>query len=80
MYAPDETGKGIPPTAFIDLGWHTVKSIDKMRLRAGLVEPDWSSLRYLGMDVLALIKDIATPPWWSIRSTVKCCGSGPGAH
>jgi transposase len=41
---------------FYDLGWHTVKSIDKMRLRARLVEPDWSSIRYLAMDEFALHK------------------------
>ncbi|SAK95668.1 transposase [Caballeronia glebae] len=41
---------------FYDLGWHTVKSIDKMRLRARLVEPDWSALRYLAMDEFALHK------------------------
>lgn len=30
--------------AFFDLGWHTVKSIDKMRLQASVVEPDWSAI------------------------------------
>ncbi|GBH24733.1 ISL3 family transposase [Burkholderia vietnamiensis] len=42
--------------AFYDLGWHTVKSIDKMRLRARVREPDWSTIRYLAMDEFALHK------------------------
>lgn len=42
--------------AFYDLGWHTVKSIDKMRLRAHTAEPDWSTIRYLAMDEFALHK------------------------
>lgn len=42
--------------AFYDLGWHTVKSIDKMRLRARVAEPDWSTIRYLAMDEFALHK------------------------
>lgn len=42
--------------AFYDLGWHTVKSIDKMRLQARVLEPDWSGIRYLAMDEFALHK------------------------
>ncbi|CAJ6050048.1 transposase family protein [Burkholderia pseudomallei] len=42
--------------AFYELGWHTVKSIDKMRLRARVAEPDWSTIRYLAMDEFALHK------------------------
>ena len=42
--------------AFYDLGWHTVKSIDLARLREAVVEPDWSSIRYLAMDEFALHK------------------------
>ncbi len=42
--------------AFYDLGWHTVKAIDKMRLRARVAEPDWSTIRYLSMDEFALHK------------------------
>lgn len=42
--------------AFYDLGWHTVKSIDKMRLRTRVAEPDWSTIRYLAMDEFALHK------------------------
>ncbi|AJK44765.1 ISL3 family transposase [Burkholderia plantarii] len=42
--------------AFYDLGWHTVKSIDKARLRARVRDPDWSSIRYLAMDEFALHK------------------------
>lgn len=42
--------------AFFDLGWHTVKLIDKARLRRSLAEPDWASVRYLAMDEFALHK------------------------
>jgi transposase len=42
--------------AFFDLGWHTVKSIDKMRLQERVLEPDWSGIRYLAMDEFALHK------------------------
>lgn len=42
--------------SFFGLGWHTVKSIDKSRLQARLVEPDWSAIRYLAMDEFALHK------------------------
>ncbi len=47
--------------AFYDLGWHTVKSIDKARLRAGVKEPDWSGIRYLAMDESRSTKAIVTP-------------------
>ncbi|RKN88353.1 ISL3 family transposase, partial [Burkholderia mallei] len=33
--------------AFYDLGCHTVKSFDNMRLLARVAEPDWSTIRYL---------------------------------
>lgn len=36
--------------AAFDLGWHTGKSIDKMRQRARVSEPDSSTIRYLAMD------------------------------
>ncbi len=42
--------------AFFELGWHTVKAIDKNGLAARLVEPDWASIRYLAMDEFALHK------------------------
>lgn len=42
--------------AFYDLGWHTVKAIDKMRLQARLQEPNWQAIRYLAMDEFALHK------------------------
>lgn len=42
--------------AFYDLGWHTVKSIDKMRLRTRVLEPNCSNIRYLAMDEFALHK------------------------
>ena len=41
---------------YYDLGWHTVKSIDKARLKATVPEPDWSSIEYLAMDEFALHK------------------------
>ncbi|WP_416401596.1 ISL3 family transposase [Alicycliphilus denitrificans] len=42
--------------AFYELGWHTVKAIDKVRLRERVVEPDWRAIRYLAMDEFALHK------------------------
>ena len=42
--------------AFFELGWHTVKSIDKSCLKSSLREPDWQGLRYLAMDEFALHK------------------------
>lgn len=41
---------------FFDLGWHTVKTVDKARLRASIPEPDWSRIEYLAMDEFALHK------------------------
>lgn len=41
---------------FYGLGWHTVKSIDKARLRESVQAPDWSGIRYLAMDEFALHK------------------------
>jgi len=41
---------------FFDLGWHTVKTVDKARLRASIQEPDWSRIEYLAMDEFALHK------------------------
>lgn len=41
---------------FFDLGWHTVKAIDKNRLQASLAEADWLAIRYLAMDEFALHK------------------------
>ena len=38
------------------LGWHTVKALDKARLRQAVREPDWSQIRYLAMDEFALHK------------------------
>ncbi|KGW26388.1 helix-turn-helix domain of transposase ISL3 family protein [Burkholderia pseudomallei MSHR3016] len=65
--------------AFYDLGWHTVKSIDKMRLRARVAEPDWSTIRLSGDGrVSRSIKAIATPRWWLIRSADRSSGFGPG--
>lgn len=42
--------------AYFDVGWHTVKSIDKASLQARVKEPDWSGIRYLAMDEFALHK------------------------
>ena len=41
---------------FFQLGWHTVKTLDKARLRRALQEPDWSQIHYLAMDEFALHK------------------------
>lgn len=41
---------------FFELGWHTVKTLDKARLRASVREPDWSRIEYLAMDEFALHK------------------------
>lgn len=42
--------------AFYGLGWHTVKAIDKARLSAQIVPPDWTQIRFLAMDEFALHK------------------------
>ena len=42
--------------AFYGLGWHTVKAIDKARLRATVPAPDWTQIHYLAMDEFALHK------------------------
>lgn len=41
---------------FFDLGWHTVKTLDKARLRESVCEPDWTRIEYLAMDEFALHK------------------------
>ncbi|OZI73988.1 ISL3 family transposase [Bordetella genomosp. 12] len=41
---------------FFELGWHSVKALDKARLRASMREPDWSRIEYLAMDEFALHK------------------------
>ena len=41
---------------FFQLGWHTVKALDKTRLRQAVREPDWSRIHYLAMDEFALHK------------------------
>lgn len=41
---------------FFQLGWHTVKALDKARLRRVVQEPDWSQIHYLAMDEFALHK------------------------
>lgn len=43
-------------SAFFDLGWHTVKSLDKALLRATVAQPDWQRVQYLAMDEFALHK------------------------
>lgn len=64
--------------AFYGLGWHTVKSIDKSRLRARVAEPDWSTIRYLAMDEFALHKGhrYATVVVDPIRRQVLWIGAG----
>ena len=42
--------------AFFDLGWHTVKSIDKALLLANTAQPQWDQIEYLAMDEFALHK------------------------
>jgi transposase len=41
---------------FFQLGWHTVKALDKAALQDSVREPDWSQIRYLAMDEFALHK------------------------
>ncbi len=41
---------------FFQLGWHTVKSLDKALLRQTVQAPDWSQVHYLAMDEFALHK------------------------
>ncbi|WP_032968651.1 ISL3 family transposase, partial [Bordetella holmesii] len=41
---------------FFQLGWHTVKALDKALLRRAIQEPDWSQIHYLAMDEFALHK------------------------
>lgn len=66
--------------AFYDLGWHAFKSIDKMRLRARVAEPDWSTIRYLAMDEFALHKGHRYATVVVDRSAGWCSGLGRGAH
>jgi transposase len=44
--------------AFFELGWHTVKSLDKALLRAHVAAPDWRRVHYLAMDEFALHKGL----------------------
>lgn len=41
---------------FFQLSWHTVKALDRARLRQSLPAPDWSRIHYLAMDEFALHK------------------------
>ena len=41
---------------FFQLGWHTVKALDKAMLRQSVAEPDWRQIQYLAMDEFALHK------------------------
>jgi transposase len=63
---------------FYGLDWHTVKAIDKTRLRESLSEPDWSQIRYLAMDEFALHKGhrYATVVVEPTRSQVLWVGPG----
>lgn len=63
---------------FFQLGWHTVKSLDKARLRQAVKEPDWSQIHYLAMDEFALHKGhrYATVVVDPIRRQVLWLGNG----
>jgi transposase len=63
---------------FFQLGWHTVKALDKARLRRVLQEPDWSQIHYLAMDEFALHKGhrYATVVVDPIRRQVLWVGKG----
>lgn len=63
---------------FFQLGWHTVKALDKARLRRALQEPDWSQIHYLAMDEFALHKGhrYATVVVDPIRRQVLWVGKG----
>lgn len=63
---------------FFQLGWHTVKTLDKSRLQRTLREPDWSGIHYLAMDEFALHKGhrYATVVVDPIRRQVLWVGKG----
>ncbi len=63
---------------FYGLGWHTVKAIDKARLRASVGQPDWAQIHYLAMDEFALHKGhrYATVVVDPIRRQVLWIGPG----
>lgn len=63
---------------FFQLGWHTVKSLDKARLRQTVQPPDWSQIHYLAMDEFALHKGhrYATVVVDPIRGQVLWVGNG----
>ena len=42
--------------AFYGVGWHTVKAIDRALLQQQVIETDWTTIEYLGMDEFALHK------------------------
>lgn len=49
---------------FFQLGWHTVKALDKARLRRVVQEPDWSQIHYLAIPVWARWRATATAARW----------------
>lgn len=63
---------------FFQLGWHTVKALDKARLYRTVREPDWSKVHYLAMDEFALHKGhrYATVVVDPIRRQVLWVGQG----
>ena len=63
---------------FFQLGWHTVKLLDKARLRQAVQAPDWSQIHYLAMDEFALHKGhrYATVVVDPIRRQVLWVGNG----
>ena len=51
-----ESSNIVAVARFFQLGWHTVKALDKARLRQAVHVPDWSRIHYLAMDEFALHK------------------------
>lgn len=73
-----ESSNILAVAGFFQLGWHTVKTLDKARLGRVLQEPDWSRIHYLAMDEFALHKGhrYATVVVDPIRRQVLWVGNG----
>jgi len=73
-----ESSTIVAVSRFFQLGWHTVKTLDKARLRQAVQEPDWSQIHYLAMDEFALHKGhrYATVVVDPIRRQVLWVGNG----
>src|SRR5690606_34020599 len=63
---------------FFQLGWHTVKALDKAQLRQAVRAPDWTRIHYLAMDEFALHKGhrYATVVVDPVRGQVLWVGNG----